>query len=585
VAERFADAGEHEDAIAATVAAAQVALVNHPGVFSSERLESVLRRIAADELDPVPTRERPDSPRRVLHVASETYGVGGHTRAILRWIARDGERVHDVVTTDQRTPMPAPLVTLAEASGGRHVALDPSASYLDRARALRDLAAQADVVVLYPHYRDPVPVLAFSGPGDRPPAIFFNHADHMFWLGYSVADVLQCLRPLPAHELRGVPSERIVMTPLAVDGPDGHSGAAAPADLRAGARPDLLRQLGWPEDTVLALTVGNAIKFMGPSGTTLPELVEPALAELPSLRVLAIGALGAPGFAELSARMGGRVAVVDRMAGLGPVYAAADVYLESRPGGGGTTTAEAASHGLPCLSYAPSDLEAEVLATAPMYGNHIARTHEEYRGTLRELARDPSERAAMGERARAAVSAADAAWEEGVERVYAEALRLGPVAPEELRCPAEDGHPMHLLVEWFQELHAAMFPTDAAEPAVVALELAASGPALRSLFSTLAGPDARPALARRYPAAFAAPPSDPDTLRDVIAEFRRLALVGAAERHVIALRPQDADSAVPVLEEALASGPDVDVELVLDEDPLGARPEWALDVPLAAPVA
>jgi hypothetical protein len=64
----------------------------------------------------------------------------------------------------------------------------------------------------------------------------------------------------------------------------------------------------------------------------------------------------------------------------------------------------------------------------------------------------------------------------------------------------------------------------------------------------------------------------------VIEEFRSLAGAGATEGHVLALRPQDAEAAVPVLEEAIAAGTDVDVELVLGEDPAALRPEWSLEV-------
>ena len=44
------------------------------------------------------------------------------------------------------------------------------------------------------------------------------------------------------------------------------------------------------------------------------------------------------------------------------------------------------------------------------------------------------------------------------------------------------------------------------------------------------------------------------------------------------LGPQDADAAVPVLEEALASHPELTVDLVLDDEPRTARPDGALEL-------
>ena len=578
VAERFARGGEAEDAVAACVVGAHASLFRHPGVYASERLEAVLR-LVGEQLEPLPARERPELPCKVLHVATETYGVGGHTRAILRWIDRDRGRTHDVVTTAQRTVMPEALVAATAATGGAVKRLDPGAGWLERAHLLRGLSADADVVVLHCHYRDPLPTIAFSHAGARPPVITFNHADHQFWLGSSVTDVLLNVREIPAHGMRGVPSERVAMAPLPIFGGDGHTRPEpATRAERERARADVLGGLGWPQDATVLLTVGNPSKFSGPAGTRLDELVEPVLAELPEVRLLAIGAAGVPELDSFAQRHPGRVAVLGPVVGLAPVFVAADVYLESRPGGGGTTTAEAAAHGLPCLSMAPSEIEAQVLCTAPAYGNHVAASADAYRAELRELAGDPRRRAEWGERARAAVTAADAGWEPALERAYALAARLGPVAPAELARPSEEDGEMHVLTDFFQEATAAHHPPADLEGAIAALELAAATPAVRGLFQTLGGPDSVPVLDRQFATAFAAPPADPPALRAVIDEFRRLDRVRAAGAFVMALRPGDADAAVPVLEDALAAGPDVDVDLVLHDEPWDARPEWSLAV-------
>ena len=578
--ERFAAAGQAEDAIAAVAAGAQVASFLHPGVFASERMEAALRAIATEHLVPLPERDRPADPRRILHVATETYGIGGHTRAIMRWIGRDAGREHSVVTTAQRADVPQALIETIGSAGGTMRALHPDAPWLDRAQALRALSSDFDMVVLHCHHRDPVPVLAFSAAGGRPPVVTFNHADHQFWLGYSVTDVLHCVRDIPAHTMRGIPAGRIAMTPLPVfGGHDDHtSREPLAAEERARARGRLLPSLGWPADAVVLLTVGNQIKYTGPEGARLQDLVEPVLEQAPQARLLAIGTAGIPEFDAFAERHAGRVVSLDRVAGLEPAFRSADVYLESRPGGGGTVTAEAAAHGLPCLSEAPTPIERNVLCTEPKYGNRIASSPAEYTAALLALVADPAERARAGAEARTTLHATDAAWEEGVERVYALAAARGPVAPADLATPVEDGDPIHLLIDFFQETTALYHPPADSEGAIAALELAAAAPELRSLFQTLCGLDCLPRLDRQFVTAFAAPPPEPAALRAVIGEFRRLAQVRAAEGFVIALAPGDADSAVPVLEEELAAGPDVDVDLVLADDPSGARPEWSLAV-------
>src|SRR5919198_650509 len=57
VAEGLAAAGRVEDAIAVVRIAANSALMWHPGVHTSLRLEALLERIAREHLDPLPLRD------------------------------------------------------------------------------------------------------------------------------------------------------------------------------------------------------------------------------------------------------------------------------------------------------------------------------------------------------------------------------------------------------------------------------------------------------------------------------------------------------------------------------------------------
>src|SRR4051812_5622638 len=98
-AEAFAAAGQPEDAVAAAAAGARIALQAHPGVMTSPRLERVLTDVAERHLEPVERAKPPARPvRRVLHIVTETYPTGGHSRVLWRWISRDRGRVHTVVT-------------------------------------------------------------------------------------------------------------------------------------------------------------------------------------------------------------------------------------------------------------------------------------------------------------------------------------------------------------------------------------------------------------------------------------------------------------------------------------------------------
>jgi glycosyltransferase involved in cell wall biosynthesis len=589
LAEALERAGDAEAAVGIVGAAAALAGTEHTGVQSSARLEAVLERIAADRLPPLARpAPAPDGRRRVLHVVTEVYPTGGHGRVLWRWMDREPGSVHSVVATCQVNQVAEGVVAMAGERGGQFVRLDPTLGAVDRAAELRRLAGQADVIVVHQHPHDPVPTLALAAAPDRPPVVVFNHADHMFWLGASIADVLLSIRelgPLVGRDGRGIPGDRHVIRAFPVSGADGSSRDPAQpvgADERRVARQTVLGRLGWPDDTVLIATVGSEYKYKGPAGSRLIDLVEPVLADLPQARLVAVGPGDTGAWLDARAGTGGRVAALGELPDVGPILLAADIYLDSRPLGGQAASAEGAAAGLPALTYAATTIESQVTCPDPIYGAIVLDDVDEYRGLLRSLIADPERRRAVGEAARVAVAEADAGWGDVVEEVYTLAAELGPMSVAQLEPLAAVAGPREAVVNAFVTLNRGLAP-DAVDRIAAIVELAGRSAAVRRLFSwTSAGPG-YPQQRLRYAAAFAAPAADPEALTAVIEEFRSLARASVAQTYVLALRPEDADAAVPVLEAAIAAGEDIDVDLQLVEDPQLARPEGALLV--AADVA
>ncbi|MEA2467034.1 MAG: hypothetical protein QOJ57_1160, partial [Thermoleophilaceae bacterium] len=234
VAERFACDGAFEDAAACAQIASWVGWMNHPGRFASATLEATLRA-AAPTLPAAPSPHAPTAdPRRVLHVLTEGYATGGHTRLAWRWMLADAGRVHALALTRHR-PVPSSLLEAVAARGGVPVDLPrPEATLLERAARLRTLATEYDLVLLHVHPDDPVPSIAFGGGASRPPVVFVNHADHCYWLGRDTADLVVSHRNLGskmAREQRGVPASRTALLPLPL-----HGAAVASAADRSSAR-------------------------------------------------------------------------------------------------------------------------------------------------------------------------------------------------------------------------------------------------------------------------------------------------------------------------------------------------------------
>jgi hypothetical protein len=180
--------GDEEAILVLIQRAVNFAVQNDTGCFCSPEIETKLCEIAQSlpehyEKNPLPAGT-------ILHVMTTAYRSGGHTRMVERWIANSPpEEIHSVVLISQE-PMhfPSLLEELVTAHGGRLLQLPP-VSQKEKGAILRSLSYGATKVILHVHMYDPVPNLAYGTSSFTVPVIFFNHADHLFWIGASITDL------------------------------------------------------------------------------------------------------------------------------------------------------------------------------------------------------------------------------------------------------------------------------------------------------------------------------------------------------------------------------------------------------------
>jgi hypothetical protein len=380
------------------------AWLNHPGIFASHKLEQLVLTAAlkgvrgsARSRGPRPDGGRPG---RVLHVMSEAYSTGGHTRLVWRWIRHDAGRSHSVVMTNQRKqPVPRPLAEAAHATGGNMHLLDESTTdILWRARRLRDHARSADHVVLHTHPYDVLPIVAFAAREGLPPITFLNHADHVFWVGASISDIVAHTRHsglrLSRHR-RGVAEERCALIPLPLANGE-----------RAFSRARAKQLIGVASTTPVLLSVGSSYKYAPIRGLSFAEILSSIIEESHEAILLVIGPGSEGQWAEAARRTRGRMRTLGVQDELSTFYQAADIFVDSFPLCSETALLEAATYGVVPARYCPHSPEAEVLCTdAPSLEPHLLRatTLDEYKALLSRLIQDGAFRSALEERIRRAV--------------------------------------------------------------------------------------------------------------------------------------------------------------------------------------
>lgn len=421
--EQFADRRESSTAAVYAQAAAKHAQSNHAGVWASHRLERLLARIAGALPEDQRRTAKESNTKTVLHVLTTAYTLGGHTRSVWRWIRQDKDRSHSVVLTNQGgTPVPRHLADAVNESGGQFYFADTTGDLLARAATLRRIASAYDRLVLHIHAHDVVPLIAFCDEQKRPPLIYVNHADHTFWLGVGISDIVVHLREsgLPlSTAYRGIESRRCLLLPVPLSSIE-----------RTMSRAEAKRRLGVPEDAVVLFSVARPYKYEPVLGEEcFVDSLLSVLQQEQNARLLVVGPDCQGQWKRGREQTGGRVMAYGTRGDVATFYQAADIYLDPFPFASTTSFLEAGMYGSPLVSYSPFGDERSICgADSPELKELIvqARNLETYRSELLKLMRDQSLREELGQRTRNSILDAHVGpkWNESLDEIYSTAAGI-----------------------------------------------------------------------------------------------------------------------------------------------------------------
>jgi hypothetical protein len=340
--------GEFEKTLEWIAIAAMFAWENHLGKFTDGALENMALEIGkrlnelprAKQSIVLPHTKTPDDARkRVLHVATTVYAVGGHTRLIRNWIKSFPEFRHSFLLTDQTGGAIPDFLLATVKESGYVVELPAEADLLTKALMLRQTACgNFDFVLLHHHPNDVVPTVAFASE-NCPPVAVVNHADHVFWLGASVADLVVdfCSAGKRISDNRRA-AKKTTIVPYLVE-------LREPEISRRDARRAL--QIG--ENETVLITVGSPFKYKPNEKHDFFATAKKILERNETARIFFIG----PNREQAS-----KENLHDRMTFLGQVedatayQIAADIYLDGFPLGGGLASLESALLGAyPVFAY------------------------------------------------------------------------------------------------------------------------------------------------------------------------------------------------------------------------------------------
>jgi len=153
----------------------------------------------------------------ILHVMTEAYPTGGHTQYLELFMQNCSQyfKKQDIVISTQNTPLPASIMNTASKYG--KLTLLDEMSILKKAQKLIDMSSDFHYIMLHIHPHDIVANLAYGSSKFTRPILFLNHADHMFWCGVSISDIVLEISEQGkklSNKYRGVLLNNVVHIPI-----------------------------------------------------------------------------------------------------------------------------------------------------------------------------------------------------------------------------------------------------------------------------------------------------------------------------------------------------------------------------------
>lgn len=277
-----------------------------------------------------------------LHVMTEGYLIGGHTRVVERWIENaPSNQKHSVVLIQ---PNSSDLMTLKnniKMKNGDYIQFDNKLDIKQKAIDLRKIGMSYEFIILHTHMDDPTAIIAFGTKDFTRPILFYNHASHLFWLGKNISDlvldiekddeVTKVKRDISNTYFLGVPSKEINLTT-----PD---------------KINLRKKLKLPIDKKIIVTSGGQAKYRTICGNSFIDYLKEIVNE--NTYCYVIGVEATEEWKNIEKISQGHIKPLGHINfddGYLDYLSAADLYLDSYPLCGGTATIDAISAGTPILS-------------------------------------------------------------------------------------------------------------------------------------------------------------------------------------------------------------------------------------------
>lgn len=245
----------------------------------------------------------------------------------------------------QDQKIPDRLVDAVKNKNGNIFKLNNNKSDLEKGLELRKIASKYEYIILHIHMHDIVPIITFGNAEFSRPVIFYNHADHRFWVGVSISDIIADLRIFGQNitlSKRCCSNSFILSVPVDIKNYEQLN------------KETILKKLNLPLDKKIVLTIGGSHKYKPMLGLDFVDIIEYLLVK-EDIIFIAVGPnlIDTPHWKQLLIKFNNRLILTGNIPhnNLKEYITIADLVLDSFPMSGGTALIDAISLNKPVLSF------------------------------------------------------------------------------------------------------------------------------------------------------------------------------------------------------------------------------------------
>ena len=391
--------GNYENTLKYIYYAASYAWVVHFGLWCDDDLENLLVKIGKYMKKKLISKSNKNNGKKdykVAYLTSILRDVGGHNILLKHWTNILSERYKNqdlYISKSDRNPLYYPNLrkSLIE-KGTRIFELKTNLSFIERIKRLINLIEynSPNILILFTHPNDVTIIPALTALTKKPYTIFFNHADHTFWLGKIISDCIIEQRIEGAKfskKFRRIEVNQYVI-PL--------TSNIKPLKFSK-------KKFGIPENATLSISVGGIMKVESPSEHNYYKTIELILKKFPNhyhMLVTNYPPKTIPKeLTNASEDVIKRFIINGPFPNLEPIYGVGDFLIDTFPIGGGMVIVDAMACSLPIVAFRSKkfSIVSDGGGELPTNYSFLTFKYKDFVNRIFQLIQDPQLRRDVGE--------------------------------------------------------------------------------------------------------------------------------------------------------------------------------------------